>query len=174
MNNASLGRLFDPPLTGQQVGRLRRRGMPGDLAGATAWRERHLDPRHVKAARAGSDAPAPDPVTAPAAPAGPSYADARRRREAAEAEKAELELGLLRGRLCEVESAERAARHGAAVVLQVWDQYVYRCAAELGPGARAVLLREADRARRDIAAEVAKWPDLHRAAAEGKRTGATR
>lgn len=43
--------MLNPPLTGQQVGRLRRRGMPGDPGGAAAWRARNLDLRFIKVHR---------------------------------------------------------------------------------------------------------------------------
>ena len=61
MTNKALGQVLDPPLTGQQVGRLRCRGMPGDVVGAQRWRVLHLDPRFTK------DRPPPPRERAPSA-----------------------------------------------------------------------------------------------------------
>ena len=92
------------------VSRDARRGMPIDSVEAAGdWRARHLRPR-VKAGQAAAD-PAPAPVAPPSSrPARPdahpdleldriSYEEARRRREAAEAQRAELQLAELRGDL---------------------------------------------------------------------------
>ena len=48
MSNAALGRALNPPITGQMVGILKKRGMPHDPAGAAAWRQRNIDPRYSK------------------------------------------------------------------------------------------------------------------------------
>lgn len=92
------------------VSRDARRGMPIDsVEAARDWRARHLRPR-VKAGQAAADhAPAATPSSRPARPdARPdleldddriSYEEARRRREAAEAQRAELQLAELRGDL---------------------------------------------------------------------------
>lgn len=94
------------------VSRDARRGMPIDSVEAAGdWRARHLRPR-VKAGQAAAD-PAPAPAATPSSrPARPdarpdleldddriSYEEARRRREAAEAQRAELQLAELRGDL---------------------------------------------------------------------------
>lgn len=88
-----------------------KRGMPTDsVEAARAWRARHLRPR-VKGGHAAPDA-SPGPTAAPAAAPTPAarpeleldedritYEEARRRREAAEAQRAELQLAELRGDL---------------------------------------------------------------------------
>ena len=48
MSNAALGRALNPSISGQMVGILKKRGMPHDPAGATAWRQRNIDPRYSK------------------------------------------------------------------------------------------------------------------------------
>lgn len=93
-----------------------RRGMPTDsVEAARDWRARHLRPR----VKIGQAAPSPATAAPSLAPPAPrpeleldedriSYEEARRRREAAEAQRAELQLAELRGdlvRMSDVRSA---------------------------------------------------------------------
>lgn len=58
LSSKALGLMFDPPVCARQINRLRRRGMPGDLPGALAWRAAHLDCRYTRSprsARTGAD-----------------------------------------------------------------------------------------------------------------------
>lgn len=101
-NNLSLSTLGEAlGLSKGQVSKLAARGMPVDsVEAARAWRAKSLHPSWVPAARgdeAGADGAGPADFWA-----------SKARKEAAQAELAELDLWTRRGRLVEVEDVHRA------------------------------------------------------------------
>jgi len=103
MTMTSLGEALG--LSKGQVSKLAAKGMPTDrVEAARAWRTENLRPEWSKEAREGSGAPAGS------ADGGSSseYWRVKTRKEAAQAELAELELAREKHSLCEVERVHRA------------------------------------------------------------------
>lgn len=139
MTMTALGEALD--LSKGQVSKLAAKGMPTDsVEAARAWRAQNLRPEWSKEAREGNATPAGG------AEAGSSteYWRAKTRKEAAQAELAELELAREKQALCEVERVHRALYAAHRMLRDQLLSVPNRLAAQvigLSPQAAAELMR---------------------------------
>lgn len=144
----------------EQVGRIsRNKDGLFDLDAAKIQYRLHTDPAQQRRALAqqgqGATAALDEPLT---------LSDYRIRRERADAERAELEVAQLKGRLGDVESIASAGRRAAYAIVGSLTQLPDRVAAECGTDdamrskIRQVLAREIDRLRQETAEAVVVPP----------------